>query len=131
MLICSGSLPVLIAATPSPTVEWQIPRPLWNNGPGALADSTLHGCKPHEVCPVFSRPWPEDVAPREVVDNITEEFCVGEQLGFDSGWLAEHHFSRYGLGSASLMLLANIAARTTKLRLGTAVIIPPLSTDFF
>ncbi len=71
-------------------------------------------------------PWPEDAAPRQVVDNITEEFCVGEQLGFESGWLAEHHFSRYGLGSASLMLLANIAARTTTLRLGTAVIIPPL-----
>ena len=71
-------------------------------------------------------PWPEDTAPSQVVDNITEEFCVGEQLGFDSGWVAEHHFSRYGLGSASLMLLANIAARTKTLRLGTAVIIPPL-----
>ena len=71
-------------------------------------------------------PWPEELAPSQVVENITEEFVVGEQLGFDSGWLAEHHFSRYGIGSASLMLLANIAARTTTLRLGTAVIIPPL-----
>ena len=71
-------------------------------------------------------PWPENTAPRQVVDNITEEFCVGEQLGFHSGWLAEHHFSRYGIGSASLLLLSNIAARTTALRLGTAVIISPL-----
>ena len=71
-------------------------------------------------------PWPEDMAPGQVVDNITEEFCVGEQLGFDSGWLAEHHFSRYGIGSASLMLLASIAARTSALRLGTAVIVSPL-----
>lgn len=71
-------------------------------------------------------PWPEDTDPGQVIDNITEEFCVGEQLGFDSGWVAEHHFTRYGIGSASLMLLANIAARTTTLRLGTAVIIPPL-----
>ena len=71
-------------------------------------------------------PWPEEISPAQVVENITEEFVVGEELGFDSGWLAEHHFSRYGLGSASLMLLANIAARTKKLRLGTAVIIPPL-----
>ena len=71
-------------------------------------------------------PWPEEISPAQVVDNITEEFCVGEQLGFDSGWLAEHHFTRYGIGSASLMLLANIAARTTTLRLGTAVIISPL-----
>ncbi len=71
-------------------------------------------------------PWPEEISPSQVVDNITEEFVFGEELGFDSGWLAEHHFSRYGIGSASLMLLANIAARTKKLRLGTAVIIPPL-----
>ena len=71
-------------------------------------------------------PWPEGETPRQVVDNITEEFCVGEQLGFHSGWLAEHHFSRYGIGSASLLMLANIAARTSALRLGTAVLLPPL-----
>ncbi len=71
-------------------------------------------------------PWPQELAPSQVVDNITQEFMAGEELGFHSGWLAEHHFSRYGIGSASLMLLANIAAHTKKLRLGTAVIIPPL-----
>ena len=71
-------------------------------------------------------PWPEKTEPKQMIDNIIDEFCLGEQLGFQGGWMAEHHFSRYGLGSASLLVHSNIAARTSTFRLGTAVIIPPL-----
>jgi len=71
-------------------------------------------------------PWPEGMEPKQVIDNITEEFVLGEELGFKSGWMAEHHFTRYGLAASSLMVAANIAAKTTTLRLGSAVIIPPL-----
>jgi alkanesulfonate monooxygenase SsuD/methylene tetrahydromethanopterin reductase-like flavin-dependent oxidoreductase (luciferase family) len=54
------------------------------------------------------------------------ETCVeAEALGFDSSFLVEHHFGGVGQVSASLDLLAWVAARTTTLRLGTAVIVLP------
>ncbi len=51
---------------------------------------------------------------------------VGEELGFKAIWLAEHHFTRYGLGASSLVIASNIAARTSRIRLGTAILILPL-----
>ena len=71
-------------------------------------------------------PWPEGKEPREMFQEITEQAVLGEELGFDSIWLAEHHFTRYGLGSSSLVVASNIAARTSKIRLGTAVLVPTL-----
>ena len=54
------------------------------------------------------------------------ETCVeAEALGFDSSFLVEHHFSDRGQVSASLDLLAWVAARTTTMRVGTAVIVLP------
>jgi alkanesulfonate monooxygenase SsuD/methylene tetrahydromethanopterin reductase-like flavin-dependent oxidoreductase (luciferase family) len=54
------------------------------------------------------------------------DMCVeAEALGFASTFLVEHHFSGTGQVSASLDLLAWVAARTTTMRLGTAVIVLP------
>lgn len=50
---------------------------------------------------------------------------VAEELGFHASFLVEHHFSGWNQVSATLMLLACLAMRTTKLRLGTAVIVLP------
>jgi alkanesulfonate monooxygenase SsuD/methylene tetrahydromethanopterin reductase-like flavin-dependent oxidoreductase (luciferase family) len=58
---------------------------------------------------------------RDYVDTCVE----AEALGFDSSFLVEHHFSDRGQVSASLDLLAWVAARTTTMRLGTAVIVLP------
>jgi alkanesulfonate monooxygenase SsuD/methylene tetrahydromethanopterin reductase-like flavin-dependent oxidoreductase (luciferase family) len=58
---------------------------------------------------------------RDYVDTCVE----AEALGFDSSFLVEHHFSDVGQVSASLDLLAWVAARTTTMRLGTAVIVLP------
>ena len=71
-------------------------------------------------------PWPEDTDARGVVEQTTEDIILGEELGFYSAWLAEHHFTRYGIGSSALVFASAIAARTSKIRLGTAVLVPPL-----
>jgi alkanesulfonate monooxygenase SsuD/methylene tetrahydromethanopterin reductase-like flavin-dependent oxidoreductase (luciferase family) len=71
-------------------------------------------------------PWPEGVDQKRIIDETTEEIVYGEELGFCGAWLAEHHFSRYGLGASSLLLLSSIAARTRTIRLGTAIVVPPL-----
>ena len=48
-----------------------------------------------------------------------------EALGFHSSFSVEHHFSGWNQVSSTLMLLTALAMRTTTLRLGTAVIVPP------
>jgi alkanesulfonate monooxygenase SsuD/methylene tetrahydromethanopterin reductase-like flavin-dependent oxidoreductase (luciferase family) len=48
-----------------------------------------------------------------------------EALGFHSSFLVEHHFTGWNQISATLMLLTCLAMRTTRLRLGSAVIVLP------
>ncbi|MCH8744229.1 MAG: LLM class flavin-dependent oxidoreductase [Chloroflexi bacterium] len=71
-------------------------------------------------------PWPEGAEPQQLFEEVTQQAIHGEELGFESIWLAEHHFTRYGLGASSLVIASSIAARTKKIRLGTAVLVPPL-----
>jgi alkanesulfonate monooxygenase SsuD/methylene tetrahydromethanopterin reductase-like flavin-dependent oxidoreductase (luciferase family) len=56
---------------------------------------------------------------REFVENNVE----AEALGYHSTFLVEHHFTGFGQVSATLNLLTWVGARTTTLRLGTAVIV--------
>ena len=50
-----------------------------------------------------------------------------ERLGFDSAWVAQHHFHEPEGGlPAPLVFLALMAARTRRIRLGTAIITLPL-----
>ena len=48
-----------------------------------------------------------------------------EALGFQSTFCVEHHFTGWGQISATLNLLTWLAARTTTLRVGTAVMVLP------
>lgn len=48
-----------------------------------------------------------------------------EDLGFESAFMVEHHFTGTGQLSASLSLLTYLAARTSRIRLGSAVIVLP------
>jgi alkanesulfonate monooxygenase SsuD/methylene tetrahydromethanopterin reductase-like flavin-dependent oxidoreductase (luciferase family) len=49
----------------------------------------------------------------------------GEELGFDSFWLTEHHFSDYSLSPNPLTFLSWLAGRTKRIRLGTQVLVVP------
>ncbi|MGE5721011.1 MAG: LLM class flavin-dependent oxidoreductase [Sphingomonadales bacterium] len=59
---------------------------------------------------------------------IREEFenCVlAEELGFDSVWITEHHFSDYSICPNPLQALSYLAGRTRRVLLGTQVIVVP------
>src|SRR5499425_3785332 len=57
--------------------------------------------------------------------DFVETNVEAEALGFHSSFVTEHHFTGIGQVSATLTLLTFIAARTTRLRLGTAVLVLP------
>jgi alkanesulfonate monooxygenase SsuD/methylene tetrahydromethanopterin reductase-like flavin-dependent oxidoreductase (luciferase family) len=48
-----------------------------------------------------------------------------EELGFDSFWLGEHHFYWYGTCVSPPMIIAALAQRTKKIRLGPAISVLP------
>jgi alkanesulfonate monooxygenase SsuD/methylene tetrahydromethanopterin reductase-like flavin-dependent oxidoreductase (luciferase family) len=57
--------------------------------------------------------------------DVVEYHIEAEALGYHSSFMTEHHFTAIGQVSATLTLLTWIAARTSTLRLGTAVIVLP------
>jgi luciferase family oxidoreductase group 1 len=64
--------------------------------------------------------------PQEIYTRAIEIAQAAETFGFRNIWLAEHHFSTYGYLSRPLQLATYIAAKTTRLRVGTAVVVVPL-----
>lgn len=56
-----------------------------------------------------------------------EQAQLAERLGFDTAWVAQHHFHADEGGLPSpFVLLAHLAARTSRIRLATGVITLPL-----
>jgi alkanesulfonate monooxygenase SsuD/methylene tetrahydromethanopterin reductase-like flavin-dependent oxidoreductase (luciferase family) len=60
-----------------------------------------------------------------IISEEVEQMVLSERLGFDSVWLTEHHYADYGLSSAPGVLLATVAARTERVKLGMAVWVVP------
>src|SRR5437879_805840 len=57
--------------------------------------------------------------------DFIEYNVEAEALGFHSTFVVEHHFTGFGQVSATINLLTWLGARTSTLRLGTAVIVLP------
>ncbi|WP_406208720.1 LLM class flavin-dependent oxidoreductase [Kitasatospora sp. NBC_01560] len=56
--------------------------------------------------------------------RTVELFVAAEELGFDGGWVAQHHFAGETRGLPSpLLLLAAVSQHTRRIRLGTAVVL--------
>ncbi|VED50786.1 Alkanal monooxygenase alpha chain [Raoultella terrigena] len=69
----------------------------------------------------------DDAAPKERYRLATEQIRHAERLGFDSAWIAQHHFHEHEGGLPSpLVFLAHAAAHTERIRLGTAIITLPM-----
>src|ERR1700738_2773001 len=71
-------------------------------------------------------PWPEGSTDAQVFADLVEQVQLAEALGFHSAWTTEHHFSRYGLAGAPLLVMAHLAAHTSRIRLGTGIVIAPV-----
>ena len=70
-----------------------------------------------------SEPYPHQA----IHERTTREILEAEELGFDSVWIAEHHFSnKYGILPDPFSYLSYLAAKTTKIQLGAAVMVVPL-----
>lgn len=51
--------------------------------------------------------------------------ALADELGYDSVWVAEHHFSNYGYSANPLLLIARASAVAPRVRFGQAVLVTP------
>ncbi len=63
----------------------------------------------------------------QMIDNIRRQAVLAEELGFEAIWLGEHHFGPYAAGDLPnpILLGADLAARTSRIRIGQMANIAP------
>jgi alkanesulfonate monooxygenase SsuD/methylene tetrahydromethanopterin reductase-like flavin-dependent oxidoreductase (luciferase family) len=60
--------------------------------------------------------------PERCSANLVDKAVLAEQCGYDVVWLAEHHGTDWNLCTDPLTVLAHLAAATSRIRLGAAVV---------
>jgi alkanesulfonate monooxygenase SsuD/methylene tetrahydromethanopterin reductase-like flavin-dependent oxidoreductase (luciferase family) len=61
-----------------------------------------------------------------VIKDTRKMVALAEEIGFETAWFAEHHFTNYSLSVSPLIMAAHMAGYTRRIKLGTAVIVLPL-----
>src|SRR4030088_334305 len=59
------------------------------------------------------------------IDQLIDQVCAAERLGFSDVWLTEHYFTGESVYNDSLMFAAALAMKTEKIRIGFAVVQMP------
>ena len=63
----------------------------------------------------------------QMINNLRQQTILAEELGFEAMWLGEHHFGPYQAGDLPnpILLGADLAARTSRIRIGQMANIAP------
>jgi len=69
--------------------------------------------------------WHEGMSDAEMFRQEAELGVLAEEVGFDAVWAVEHHFDDYSMCPDNLQFLSWLAARTTRIKLGTGAVILP------
>ncbi|MFC4948247.1 LLM class flavin-dependent oxidoreductase [Pseudonocardia sp. GCM10023141] len=69
--------------------------------------------------------WHENLSDGEMFQQEAELGVLAEEYGFDSVWAAEHHFDDYSMCPDNLQLMTYLAAKTSRIKLGTGAVILP------
>lgn len=62
----------------------------------------------------------------QIIDDTMEMIRLAEAIGFETAWMAEHHFSNYSMCVSPLVMAAHVAAATRRIKLGMGVLVLPL-----
>ncbi|MFK9092480.1 LLM class flavin-dependent oxidoreductase [Bacillus salipaludis] len=63
----------------------------------------------------------------QMITDLAEQCVYAEELGFQSVWVPEHHFSALGVLPSPSVFLAHIAAKTERIQLAPATVLLPAS----
>jgi natural product biosynthesis luciferase-like monooxygenase protein len=64
---------------------------------------------------------------RQIVREQLDSMRMAEEMGFDYIWVPEHHFTEYGFCASPMVMLAAMASVTTRIRLGSGVVVLPFN----
>lgn len=62
---------------------------------------------------------------RSAYAEQTELVEFVEALGYDEAWVAEHHFNAAASSASPVAILAHLATRTSRIRIGSAAVLLP------
>ena len=98
----------------------------WSRGSSRTRRAAITTAKLPKRLGFFTRLL-DQADPAERYRLATEQIIHAERCGFDSAWVAQHHFHEDEGGlPAPFVFLAQVAAQTLRIRLGTGIVTLPL-----